>query len=119
MRKKTASIPLNTMAHEFRDGIAVAKASEKDLEFDKIAQAHRDEYHVFLLLEKGTATFEIDFRKHKLQSHSIMYIHPYQVHRGLRMDDVQFSALLINNENLNPEYIRLLKSIMPAEPLPL
>ncbi|MBL1281237.1 MAG: AraC family transcriptional regulator [Fluviicola sp.] len=117
--RKTKSIPLNTMNEQFSDGIAIAKTSTKDLEFDIIKQAHRDDYHLFLLSEKGTALFEIDFQKYKSKPNTVIYIQPYQVHRILTIDNVEFSALLISNENLNPEYLKLLKDIAPANPLAL
>ncbi|UZR96365.1 helix-turn-helix domain-containing protein [Chondrinema litorale] len=119
MHKKTKSIPLNTMPDSFSHGIAVAKVTAKDLDFDKIKQAHRDDYHLFFLLEEGTALFEIDFQKYRLEQHCIMYIQPFQVHRGLSVDNVEFYMLIINNESLNSEYLQLLKDIAPAQPLPL
>ncbi len=46
-----------------------------------------------------------------------MYIHPNQVHRFLRTTNATISGLLINDENLNPEYLKLLEEIVPAKPL--
>lgn len=119
MAKKSKSIPLNSFPEVFSPGIVIVKTSVKDLELDKISEAHRDDYHLFFMLEKGNGMFEIDFQQYELTSSSVMYIQPYQVHRGLSLEDGVFSLLLISNENLHPEYLKILKEIAPAEPLKL
>lgn len=118
MPKKNRSIPVNYMADKFGEGIAIGKATIKDLRtFEEAAQSHRDDYHLFFLQEKGTTPFEIDFQRHKIQPSSVMYIHPNQVHRMVAFENVTLSFLAINNENLHPEYLQLLEDIAPAKPL--
>lgn len=120
MTKHQKTIPVRSLTNEPGQGIAIAKVSSGAFNQDEeIKQAHRDKYHVFFLLETGTASFEVDFQKHRLTSPSLMYIRPYQVHNVLSIDQVTFTALLINSESLNPEYLPLLENIFPAEPLPL
>lgn len=120
MAKKTASIPLHTMPDEFGLGIAIAKASIEDLDtLDEINQVHRDEYHVFFIQQKGTIRVEVDFQEYTLTRSSVGYIKPFQVHRVVSLEDVSFYALMINSENLNPEYAALLQSIGPGRPLTL
>lgn len=121
MRKKIKSIPVNNMAEEFGAGIAIGRASIKDLEvFREAGQAHRDDYHLFFLQEEGTISLEIDFQKHKIESPSVLYIHPNQVHRLLGAgENVKVSFWVINNENLNPEYLKILEEITPVAALPL
>lgn len=118
MRKKTTSIPVNTMADSFGAGIAIGKASVEDIHtFDKAAQSHRDDYHIFFLQEKGTTIGEIDFQKFEIKQPSVIYIHPNQVHRLISFENVILSFWAIDNENLNPEYLKLLEEITPAKPL--
>lgn len=119
MKKKTKSIPLNTMTGVFDGGIVIGRESVRNVDWDQLKQAHRDDYHVFLLLEKGTASFEIDFQKHRSKAYGVMYIQPYQVHKVLASDDMVFIALLINDESLNAEYRNALEEITPAKPLAL
>jgi AraC family transcriptional regulator, transcriptional activator of pobA len=126
MHKETKSIPVNTMADEFETGIFVAKISSKHLhfyegfeEFSKIKQSHRDKYHLFFLQKRGTTSIEIDFQKHKIEPLSVIFIHPNQVHRTLSFVNASVSIWAINNENLNPEYLKLLEDITPAKPLML
>lgn len=118
MPKNTKSIPVNTMADMFGAGVAIGRASIKDLQtFKEAEQSHRDDYHIFFLQEKGNVSFEIDFQQYNIQSSCVIYIHPNQVHRMGAFENVTASFWAINNENLNPEYLKLLEEITPAKPL--
>ncbi|MBL0740694.1 AraC family transcriptional regulator [Chryseolinea lacunae] len=118
MRKKSKSIPLNTMAQRFGAGIAVGKATIKDLHtFEEAEQSHRDDYHLFFLQEKGSTPIEIDFQKYKIKPSSVIYIHPNQIHRVGEFQNITLSFLAINNESLAPEYHKLLGDIAPVKPL--
>lgn len=46
-------------------------------------------------------------------------MHPDQVHRVLGFENMTVSVWAINNESLNPEYLKLLESLTPARPLVL
>lgn len=108
------------MADKFGVGIAIGKASVKDLRtFPEAEHLHRDDYHLFFLQEKGISPIEIDFHKHNLNPSSVIYIHPNQVHRIGAFENVTVSFLAINNENLNTEYLKLLEDITPAKQLSL
>lgn len=115
---KPKSIPLNTLP-DVGEGIAVATASTYDLDREWISNAHRDDYHLFFLLTEGSGLFEIDFQQYKLTAPSVMYIQPYQIHRGVAMDSGVFNVLLISSGNINTEYLRLLKDISAIGPLNL
>jgi len=120
MSKKSTSLPVNAMADTFGAGIAIGKASIKELRtFDEAEHAHRDDYHLFFLQEKGTISIEIDFEKHDINPLSVIYIHPDQVHRLGTFENVTVSFWAINNENLSPECLKLLEDITPARPLSL
>ncbi len=121
MHKKIKSIPVNLMAEDFVAGIAIGKATVKDLRtFKELEQSHRHDYHLFFLQEKGTISIEIDFQKYKIKPSSVIYIHPNQVHRMVgAVVNVTASSWAINNENLNPEYLKLLEDLTPAKPLSL
>ncbi len=124
MSKKENSIPINPMIAELGEGVFVRKMISEDFHlyenlegFDNIKQSHRDEYHLFFLQEKGTTTIEIDFLKYTIKPLSIVYIHQNQVHRTLSFKNATVSIWAISNENINPEYLKLLDDILPAKPL--
>jgi len=126
MPKRTNSIPVNPMSAEFGTGVFIGKMASKDFhlyeqfeEFNSIKQSHRDEYHLFFLQEKGTTTIEIDFKKYTIKPSSVIFIHQNQVHRTLAFKNATICIWAISNENLNPEYLKLLEAITPAKPLVL
>ncbi|WP_428327696.1 helix-turn-helix domain-containing protein [Mucilaginibacter sp.] len=125
MAKKNRVIPVNTIADHFDSGIAFerlnfSKSEETILNSsDEARIAHREDRHSFFLLEKGTVVVEIDFQKFEIKPFSIVYMHPDQVHRVLRFENVTVTSWAINNESLHPEYLRLLESFTPAKPLVL
>jgi AraC family transcriptional regulator, transcriptional activator of pobA len=69
------------------------------------------------LLENGKVSVVIDFEKYKIESPSITYMHPNQVHQIIALENATISHWAINNENLNPEYLKLLEEITPAKPM--
>jgi AraC family transcriptional regulator, transcriptional activator of pobA len=129
MPKKTTSIPVNSMTEEFGGGMAIEKIVLPDLKPDSATtstrfeeearQSHRHDGHSFFLLETGIITIEIDFQTYQIESPVVMYVHPDQVHRTLACENVTVSSLTIRNENLNPDYLKLLEEIRPAKPLAL
>jgi len=119
MRKKTKVIPVNIVADKLGEGITILKATIENLEnFEGLEQAHRHDYYLFFLLEKGTITMEIDFQEYKIEPGSIVYMHPNQVHRmrGV-IENVTGCGWAMNSENLNPEYLEILEDITPVKPL--
>jgi len=120
MRKKTTAIPVNQFGGESNAGIAIEKIAFKKLpNLEDWAESERHSHHSFFLLEKGVITIEIDFRKYTIKSPALFYMHPSQVHRILAFENLIVSSLGINNDNLHPEYLKLLESITPAKPLAL
>ena len=113
MHKNTKSIPVHSLPdeHNGRVGIVIGRMSAKDIPIEEASHSHRHDFHFFIIHEKGTTTFEIDFKKYFIKKSSILYIHPNQVHRFLRTTNAIISGLLINDENLNPEYLKLLEKL--------
>ncbi|MVM30285.1 helix-turn-helix domain-containing protein [Spirosoma sp. HMF4905] len=120
MRKKPKSIPVNQFGDEYNSGISIEKIALDNLpHFEGDEQSERHDRHTFHLLETGTITIEIDFQTYEIKSSSVIYMHPNQVHRIRTFDNVTVSTWAINNENLNPDYLKLLEDIVPTKPLVL
>lgn len=116
------------MTDDFGGDISIEKISVTDLQalenvsengHEDAQESHRHDRHSFFLLESGTVHIEIDFQKYEIKPSSVIYMHPDQVHRMLAFDNVTVSSWAINNESLNPEYLKLLEEITPAKPLVL
>jgi AraC-like DNA-binding protein/mannose-6-phosphate isomerase-like protein (cupin superfamily) len=119
MPKKTKSIPVKTITNENDAGISIEKISFKNVGIEDANPSHRHDSHSFFLIEKGTVSIEVDFQKYKIKPLSVIYIHPNQVHRTMVLKNVTVNCWAINNENLNPEYLKLLEAITHAKPLVL
>jgi len=63
-----------------------------------------------VLQEKGTSHTEIDFEKYLINKPTILYQSPNQVHRALKVEKIEMYILIISSENLNAEYLRLLRA---------
>jgi len=120
MRKKTKSIPLNTWSTVFSEGVVISRTSFKEVtEPEEMGESHRDDWHLFILQEQGVTTIEIDFEKYEIKPANVIYINPNQVHRLLAFNNASISSWAINNENLKPEYLKLLEDLTPVKPLSL
>ncbi len=120
MRKNAVSIPINKFGDDFSVGISIERISFESLpDLGEWEQPERHDRHSFFLLEKGSVTMEIDFQLFEIQSPSIIYMHPDQVHRILAFENVSVCAWAAKNENLNPEYLKLLDDITPTAPMRL
>lgn len=126
MPKKNKSIPVNIMADQYGLGISVERLDLRNL--DKVTlsafeaegnQSHRHDSHSFFLLESGTVQLEIDFQQYTITPPSVLYVHPDQIHRTHASENIVVSNWSMTNENLNPEYLKLLEDITPAKPLVL
>jgi AraC family transcriptional activator of pobA len=108
------------MADKFGAGIVIGKDSVSGVQtFDEAAQSHRDDYHLFLLLEKGSFAIEVDFQKYQITSKSVVYVHPDQVHRIGPFQDATVSYWVISKENLHLEQCQMLEDLSPVSPMQL
>lgn len=120
MRKKTTSIPVNTLPTGTREGIIIGKTTIDGLpDSEEVERSHRDNGYLFILQEKGSTHIEIDFQKHRIEASSIIYIHPNQVHRLIAFENATISSWIITAENLQPEFLKLLEDITPVNVLSL
>lgn len=118
--KKKKIISINSIKDKYNDGLIIMQANFNGFpDSNDIGQSHRDDGHLFILQEKGTTYIEIDFQKHTIDAPSIIYIHPNQVHRLILFENATFSGWIITSENIQPEFLKLLEELVPANILPL
>lgn len=111
-------IPVRTLPKEFGHGIALAKVSPESFwEDEEVMQAHRHDYHFFVLQKSGVTVMEIDFQQYRTDKPTIYYQSPDQVHRAVMVEDIEMFMLIISNENIAAEYRTILQSISPLKPL--
>ncbi|MGC4059145.1 MAG: helix-turn-helix domain-containing protein [Chitinophagaceae bacterium] len=120
MSKKQKLVPGHSLPAEFGKGLMIIRSFSEELhEHEDVMESHRDDWHLFLLQEKGTTMLEVDFEEQVLGPASLLYVHPAQIHRLVRFRDALISSLMINDTNLKPETLRLMEEIRPAGVLKL
>lgn len=125
MPKKNKSIPVNIMADHYGAGISIEKIDLRTLDkatlntFEEGKESHRHDSHSFFLVENGTVQLELDFQHYLINPSSVIYVHPDQVHNTVVAENVVVSCLSMTDENMNPEYLKLLQDITPAKPIVL
>jgi len=62
---------------------------------------------------------EIDFEKQQITSPAIFYQSPNQVHRALKITNIELYILIIDTENIANDYYKLLSQLAPVKPLPV
>lgn len=118
MPKKTTSIPVNHFGGDADSSMLIDRICFKDLpDLAEWSHPERHDRHSFFLVEKGKVTIEIDFQRHEVRSGFVIYMHPDQVHRIIAFENVTVVAWGMSDENLSPEYLKLLEDLAPAMPL--
>lgn len=111
-------IPVRTLPNEFGNGIALAKVSPESFwEDEETMQAHRHDYHFFVFQKSGVTLMEIDFEQYHTDKPTILYQSPNQVHRALKVEQIEMYMLIINEENISADYRSILQGISPLKPL--
>ncbi len=111
-------IPVRTLPNEFGSGIALAKVSPESFwEDEETMQAHRHDYHFFVFQKSGVTLMEIDFEQYHTDKPTILYQSPNQVHRALKVEQIEMYMLIINEENISADYRSILQGISPLKPL--
>lgn len=107
MSKKTTSIPVHSLAREYQYDFIVIQVTPENLNaLHETENTHRHDYHIFSLIRKGIFHIEIDFKSYEIEAPAILYIHPSQIHRIIKIEKADVFLLGVNSENLNPDYLR-------------
>ncbi|MFH6951043.1 helix-turn-helix domain-containing protein [Flavobacterium sp. FlaQc-51] len=121
MSKKATFIPVHSLSKESEEDFVVKQITPDNLNtLNETEHAHRHDYHIFSLVRKGTFHIEIDFERYQIKAPAVLYIHPSQIHRILKIEKADVFLLGVNSDKLNPDYLRILEQIIEsARSLPL
>ncbi|SFE84234.1 helix-turn-helix domain-containing protein [Spirosoma endophyticum] len=120
MAPKNNHIPVIKLPTGMGQGIIIARGVFNGAPDSKeVGRAHRDSGHSFFLQEKGLTQIEVDFQLYQVVAPALLYMHPNQVHRLVEFKEATISSWIITNENLLPDYLKLLEELTPVDPLPL
>lgn len=111
-------IPLNKIEELSGDGIAITRAIiTENWRYHELKDAHRDDYHLFLVQEEGTSEIRVDFQSYHMEAGSIMCLHPNQVHQLGPFAPGKVSFLIMDSASLLPAHLNLLEELTPLKPM--
>lgn len=120
MAKKVQDIPVNILPKGTSRGIMMLrKYFDGYPDNEQVRRSHRDHGYTFILQETGITHIEIDFQTYSIQAPAIIYLHPNQVHRIIAFEKAELSTWIIEEENLHPEYLKMLNNLVPVSALVL
>lgn len=78
-------IPIHKLSDRANNGLVIKYAGEDGHMSQKLDAmgAHRDDHYIFFLMEKGTCNMMVDFTEVVIDTNSLYYILPGQVHHSI------------------------------------
>ncbi|WP_267740594.1 AraC family transcriptional regulator [Myroides injenensis] len=106
MSTKAKQVSLKNIAGQVHRGILFQKITMSSWldHIENLKDSHRHDYHIFLFLEQGTLEVEVDFTRYQLNTASLLYTSPGQVHKNIDFNEIQYCVLAIKSEYISPEY---------------
>lgn len=109
-------IPKHRLADKLDGEIAMLKRISIDKHSHEMNYAHRDDYFMFIFVEKGEAKVLIDFEEYSIYENSVYYILPEQVHLLTHhSDDASAWMLIIDSSLVKEEYKEVFERKSPFE----
>ncbi|MCC8173299.1 MAG: AraC family transcriptional regulator [Odoribacter sp.] len=78
-----SKIPTHKIPEKFQGEIFIMRYMSGDEEIPAVNYAHKDDYYIFLFVEKGAGKMLIDFKEYEIRENSIHCILPGQIHLPL------------------------------------
>jgi AraC family transcriptional activator of pobA len=99
-------IPVHQLKDRIGSGLEIKYFLPGDVNKHAVEKlgAHRDDHYIFFMIETGAASLMIDFHELNLQSSSIYYILPGQVHHRIRARETQGWFLAVDTLLVPPNY---------------
>jgi AraC-like DNA-binding protein len=92
--------------------VSIRHISEQEHEqLHTVDYAHRDDYYIFILLEKGYAKLVIDFEEYEFAETSVLCILPGQVHFPIEHSDICGWFLAVDSMLVKDEYKKIFEQI--------
>jgi len=108
-------IPTHKASEVFPGEMAVLRyVSDYDL-LPEVDYAHRDDYYLFLFMEKGEGSFFVDFKEHRLSGTSIFCVLPGQVHLPVHLKHVCGWFLATDRMLVKDEYKEVFEKVAMLE----
>lgn len=113
---KASALPLHRASRQLVRGILLKRIGPGRI--PPLGYAHRDDYAVFGLVERGSCRVAVDFTEHVLSARDLMCVEPGQAHRIIDAGDCE-AALLLVDETFISDSARRLFATRALDPLPV
>ncbi|MDR2692005.1 MAG: hypothetical protein LBB73_06895, partial [Dysgonamonadaceae bacterium] len=110
-------IPIHKASRLYPGEIAILRDSGT-VQFPVIDYAHRDDYYVFLFMEKGYARMLLDFTEYECAGATVLCILPGQVHEPLEQKDICCWFLAVDAVFVSSEYKSVFEKLSFVENMP-
>ncbi|BAV07084.1 AraC-type DNA-binding protein [Filimonas lacunae] len=88
-------------------GVDVAPLGEQS---ECVQLPHRDDHYMFMIQQKGSCVWELDFNEVKLSGTSLGYVAPGQVHRYVRHTNSVGWLVFVTPERISAQYREILST---------
>ncbi|ASK29260.1 hypothetical protein CEY12_03690 [Chryseobacterium sp. T16E-39] len=90
-------------------GIEICPMGELD---ESVQKVHRDEHFMFVILEDGYSSLELDFRTVELSGTSVLYVAPGQVHRYIKNEDCKGWFVFVETALIPKTYLEIFNTYL-------
>lgn len=106
-------IPINRLRDECDKGIHVKRFCQgPDWCYLTRLPVHRDDSYLFILLEQGFGTMDIDFKKMRLTKAEICIVRPGQIHYNIKGENVSGWLLMVDGTCMSDDCFKMFEDIL-------
>lgn len=105
-------IPINRLRDECDKGIHVKRFCQgPDWLYLTGLPVHRDDSYLFILLEQGLGTMDIDFKEVHLTNAELCIVHPGQIHYNIKGENAAGWLLRVDGTSMSDDCSKMLEDI--------
>lgn len=98
------TIPTHKLSEKFQGEIAFLRYVSENEQVPAVNYAHRDDYYMFLFIEKGKSKLLIDFEEHEVAENTVHCILPGQIHLPVGRINASGWCLAVDRMLVKDEY---------------
>jgi AraC-like DNA-binding protein len=111
-------IPIHKATQLYPGEIAILRHHTETEQLPVMDYAHRDDYYVFIFVEKGYVKFMIDFTEYECSGAAVLCILPGQIHLPLERVDIHGWFLAVDAMLVDDEYKSMFEKLSFVENRP-
>lgn len=106
-------IPINRLRDEYHKDFQVKRFCQgQDWHYLTELPVHRDDCYLFILLEQGSGSMNIDFKEIHLTEFGLCIVRPGQIHYNIKGENVSGWILRVDGTRINNDCLTMLEDIL-------